>query len=101
MEVSGLEMVSSRGRICPWEAIRLPWYIQVEDQTLCYLEELLTVEQRVIILYASNGSSYVFMVILDINVSVLMLVGRTFSAKKAYLFQMFVLRIDEITLIKG
>lgn len=99
-EVSGSEMVSSGRRMSPWEDIGLPSNIRVKDQTQCYLGELLTGEECVIISYASNGGSYVFMVILDINLSVLMMAGLTFSAKEAYLFQMFILRINELALIK-
>lgn len=61
---------------------------------------LLEREQYVFILYTSICSSYGFIVILDINVSVLMLIGISFNVKEASLFQGLVLRVAEIILIK-
>lgn len=51
------------------------------------------------ILYTSICSSYGFIVILDINVSVFMLIGINFNVKEVF-FQGLVLRVAEIILIK-
>lgn len=56
-------------------------------------------EQCVFILYTSICSSYGFIVILDINVSVFMLIGINFNVKEVF-FQGLVLRVAEIILIK-
>lgn len=58
-------------------------------------ESLLEGEQYVFILYTSSWGSHVFVVILDINLSVFMLIR--ISSKEAFWFQGLLLRATDIT----